>query len=162
MQSVGLVLPDPNTMLAAADRTVRAHSDEMYATALAGIFDPVRYEFTFASAGHPGPAIRHPDGSIEEFIAPGIMLGLRSAQPTRTLTIAVPPGSVLVFFTDGLVEATRDIAEGHARVHAALAETVAGSADPARALVEHVLGGKPATDDIAVLVAEIGPSRDRG
>ncbi len=159
MQSVGLVLPDPNTMLAAADRTVRAHSDEMYATALAGIFDPARHEFTFASAGHPGPALRLPDGSIEEFTAPGIMLGLRSVQPTRTVTIAAPPGSSLVFFTDGLVEATRDIDAGHARVHAAMADlAVAADAEPARALVEHVLGGKPATDDIAVLVAEIGPS----
>ncbi len=156
MQSVALVLPDPNTMLDAADRTVRAQSSDTYATALAGIFDPQRREFCFASAGHPGPALRCADGSIGEFHSPGLLLGLRPRGETDTVTVAVPAGSMLAFFTDGLIESTRDVFEGHARLHAALTDAAVRTAfNPARALVEHVLDGRPATDDVAVLIAEI-------
>ena len=139
---------------------MRGESDETYATALAGVFDPRTHTFTFASAGHPSPVLRHPDGRIEEFNVPGMMLGLRSGKSLRTVTIAVAPGSTLVFFTDGLTEATRDTDEGYRRLHAAMADAGVSSADnPAHALVEHVLRARPATDDIAVLVAEVGPSK---
>ena len=159
MQSVAMVLPDANVMLDVADRTVRSQSLDTYATALAGFYDPQRGTFTFASAGHPGPALRHPGGRIEEFASAGVLLGLRASGETTTVTIDVPPGALLVFYTDGLVEATRDIEEGHRRLHAAMADPgVVAAQNPARALVAHVLGGRPATDDIAVLVAEAGPS----
>ena len=157
MQSAALVVPDAGTMLDVADRTVRAQSADTYATALAGIFDPAAAQFTFASAGHPGPALRHPDGTIEEFVSYGTMLGLGTGGERDLVTIAVPAGTVLAFFTDGLVEATRDADEGLRRLHRALAEpAVTGADNPARALVEHVLDRHPATDDIAVLVAAFG------
>lgn len=157
MQSVAMVLNNLSTILTVADRTIRAQSAETYATALVGIFDLARHEFTFASAGHHGPVLRHPDGRVEEVTAYGMMLGLQT-DPPETMTIAVPPGTTLAFFTDGLVEATRDIDEGHARVCAAIADVgVARARDAARALVERVLGGSTASDDIAVLVASVKP-----
>jgi serine phosphatase RsbU (regulator of sigma subunit) len=160
MRVVATLIAEPNAMLDAADRTVRGESDETYATALAGVFDPRTHQFTFASAGHPSPVLRHPDGRIEEFDVPGMMLGLRPGTSLQTFTIDVTPGSTLVFFTDGLTEATRDIDEGHRRLHAAMADADVARADnPAHALVEHVLMGRPPTDDIAVLVAEVGPSK---
>jgi len=160
MRAIATLLPEPNAMLDAADRTVNSESDETYATALAGVFDPRLHQFTFASAGHPPPVMRHPDGRIEEFDIPGTMLGLRHGTTLKTITIDVTPGSTLVFFTDGLTEATRDMDEGYARLHAALADPdVASAENPAHALCEHVLMGRPATDDIAVLVAEVGPSK---
>ena len=160
MRAVALAAPDPNIMLDVADRTIREESEDTYATAMAGIYDPVTHEYTFASAGHPGPVLRYSDGRIEEFFSPGILLGLRPRGETGTVTKRVDPGSQLVFYTDGLSESTKDIDEGHRRIHAAMADaTVAGAENPAYALVEHVLRGRPATDDIAVLVAEVGPSR---
>jgi len=160
MRVVATLIAEPNAMLDAADRAVRGESDETYATALAGIFDPRTHTFTFASAGHPSPVLRHPDGRIEEFNVPGMMLGLRQGKSLRTVTIDVAPGSTLVFFTDGLTEATRDTDEGYRRLYAAMADADVSSADnPAHALVEHVLEARPATDDIAVLVAEVGPCK---
>ena len=159
MQSVAIVIPDPSIMLQVADRTVRAQSDDTYATAIAGIFDFTTHEFVFASAGHPGPLVRLPSGEIEDHTLGGVLLGMRDRSDAQTQTIAVPPGSMLVFFTDGLTEATRDIDEGVRRIRAAI-ERLAKSnePDPAHALAEDVLGGAPATDDVAVLIAEIGPS----
>ncbi len=159
MQAVAMVLPDPNAMLDAADRTVRAQSADAYATAMAGILDARTQQFTFASAGHPGPIARDPDGRIDEFVSPGLLLGLRERGKRTTAVVPTPPGTTLVFFTDGLVEATRDIEEGHRRLHAAMGdEQIAHARNPARALVERILSGRAALDDVAVLVAQIGPS----
>jgi serine phosphatase RsbU (regulator of sigma subunit) len=59
---------------------------------------------------------------------------------------------MLVFFTDGLTETTRDIDEGIRRFHDVLAGAdVYAAEDPARAIVDRVLDGRPAADDIAVL-----------
>ncbi len=157
IRAVATVLPEPNAMLDVADRTVRAESDDAYATAMAGIVDPAARAFTFASAGHPGPVLRRPDGRIEEFSSPDLLLGLRAPGRSGTATIPLAPGSALVLFTDGLIEATRDVEEGYRRLHAAVGDAgVMAAENPARALVEHVLGGRPATDDIAVLVAQVG------
>jgi PAS domain S-box-containing protein len=154
MQSVAFVLADPRSMLAAADRTVRAISSDTYATAIAGIYDPQRHELTYACAGHPPALLRGPNGVIEDLRARGSLLGLGSSHEMDTAAIA--PGSTLVLFTDGLIEATRDTDEGLDRVRAALHDPKFGAAqNPAKALIDCVLRGEPASDDIAVLVAEI-------
>ncbi|GAC1306931.1 MAG: hypothetical protein NVSMB19_19420 [Vulcanimicrobiaceae bacterium] len=58
MRSAATLSPLPNAMLDVADHTVRAESADTYATALACIYDTSKHQFTFASAGHPGPAMR--------------------------------------------------------------------------------------------------------
>ena len=157
MQSVALVLPRLDAMLDVGDRIVRADSERTYATALAGIFDPKTRTFIYASAGHPGPIVRDPLGAIHEFESTGVMLGLRTPGDTRTISLTIAQGSTLVFYTDGLVEATRDLDEGHRRLHAAISDArVAAAGNPAHALVEHVLAGRPPTDDIAVFIANVG------
>ena len=157
MRAVAAIHPDPCAILNAADQTVRSESSEsidVYATAIAGVYDPVRCEVMLGAAGHPGPALRHPDGRVEELLVPGTILGLRSGKEDPVITVALPPGAVLVFVTDGLLEQTRDIEEGTRRVLAAVAELhISAEASPACRLVERVLNGKPATDDIAVLIA---------
>ncbi len=161
MRAVARLLPDPNALLDAADHTVRSDSalTDVYATALAGIYDPRRQSFSFASAGHPGPVLRHPDGRIEELSSPGTLLGMRNRDEVNTVTIGVPHGSALVFVTDGLLEATRDLDDGVLRVNSAMrSEDVWAAENCAHALVTYVLAGQPATDDVAVLIAEFGPS----
>jgi serine phosphatase RsbU (regulator of sigma subunit) len=87
------------------------------------------------------------------------LLGLRPRGQTQTRTLATPPGATLVFFTDGLIEETRDSDEGHRRLRVAMADPVVTAAgNPARAIVDHVLGGRSASDDIAVLVAHVNYS----
>jgi PAS domain S-box-containing protein len=160
MRAVARLLPNPNALLDAADHTVRSDSavTDIYATALAGIYDPGRQSFTFASAGHPGPMLRRPDGSIEELTSSGTLLGMRDGNEVETITVEVPSGCALVFVTDGLLEATRDIDDGARRIVAAMRNADVWSAEnSAHALVTYVLAGQPATDDVAVLVAEFGP-----
>ena len=156
MQSAAMVNAEPNVMLDVADATLRLHAAESYATAIAAVYDPAAHVTTIASAGHPGPMLRSVDGFISEHSPPGLLLGLRDGTDDAVRLIATPPGSLLVFFTDGLTEATRDVDEGMRRMHEALAAPgVVGDARPARAIVESVLRGKDAGDDTAVLTLQV-------
>ncbi len=154
MQAAALVDSDPNVVLAVADRTLRLHDPEAFATALAARYDPVTRRLRFASAGHPPPVLRHPDGRVEELANPGTLLGLRTAEAGPTRIAVMPRGATLLFHTDGLTEATRDIAEGQLRLVTALASgAFLAAADPAQAFVSEVLQGREAGDDVAVLIA---------
>jgi serine phosphatase RsbU (regulator of sigma subunit) len=156
MQSAAMVNPDPNVMLAVADRTLRMLDVDGYATAVAALYDRDLHTVTFASAGHPGPIMRTPGGDVFEFTSPGLMLGLRTGAENDTTVVPAPPGTTLVFFTDGLVEATRDYEAGQQRLMAAV-----GGADfttierPAQAIANAVLGEVISSDDVALLVARV-------
>ncbi len=156
MRSVAMIHPDVAAILDAADRAIRMEAVETYASALVGIFDRARRQLTFASAGHPGPVLRYPDGQVEHLAVPGIWLGLRAREAGELRAVSIPLGSTLVFHTDGLIEATRDLDDGYRRLHDALSDARFLSAENrARFLVDHVLGKQAASDDVAVLVAAI-------
>jgi PAS domain-containing protein len=147
---------DPNVMLDAADRMLRLHDPDIFATAVAAIYDPATDQTSFACAGHPGPLLRTIAGLVEEpRCVIGLPLGLRTGRDDRRTTLVpTPPGSTLVFFTDGLVEMTRDLDEGYRRVCGALSSAGVFESDrPARLLLESALQGREARDDVAVLVA---------
>ncbi|WP_330351340.1 ATP-binding SpoIIE family protein phosphatase [Streptomyces sp. NBC_00582] len=77
------------------------------ATCLYAAYDPVVGICTLASAGHLPPIMMSPQGKAHSVEVPvGPPLGL-SSLPFESTEIAVPEGSVLALFTDGLIE-TRD------------------------------------------------------
>jgi PAS domain S-box-containing protein len=153
MQSAAMVNPEPNLMLRVADATLRLSDPDAYATAIAAVYDPAVRSLTFASAGHPGPALRTALGNISDLTDSGRMIGLREGDETDTRTVAIPAGSTLVFYTDGLVEVTRDMDEGFRRLSETLARGEVLSAErPADEIVRAVLGSDLPHDDIAVLV----------
>ena len=64
------------------------------------------------------------------------------------------PGSLLVLYTDGLIEAKRDVLAGMERLHAAVAGLPRGAVAPATAIYDRVLL-EPAHDDVAILTVEV-------
>ncbi|MET9244000.1 ATP-binding SpoIIE family protein phosphatase, partial [Nonomuraea sp. NPDC003709] len=76
-------------------------------------------------AGHPPPAVVHPDGAVHFPDAdPNSPLGA-ATPPFDTVRMELPEGSLLVLYTDGLVEsATLDIDQGIADLAKALGDTV--------------------------------------
>ncbi|WP_431780650.1 SpoIIE family protein phosphatase [Streptomyces chumphonensis] len=159
---------DPEELLSHLDDLVTqldvATSDEgrhqaresLGATCLYAVYDPVTRRCTLSSAGHPPPALVTPDGDVRYVeVHPGPPLGV-SSLPFEPVEIAVPPGSVLALYTDGLVEPRRgDIDDGMAELRRALRAT-----DPVRrplaATVEHFrtsLPDEPLSDDVTLLLA---------
>jgi anti-sigma regulatory factor (Ser/Thr protein kinase) len=128
-----------------------------FATCVYAIYDAVSGTCEVASAGHLPPLLVRPDGT-NEFLdvmpAPPLGVGTGLIQ-SRTLTIE--DGSLLVLYTDGLVEKrSRDIDEGLTRLREIFGP---GSADQdLEDLCRATLAGVYADehrDDIALLVARL-------
>jgi PAS domain S-box-containing protein len=153
IRGAAAINPDPAVLLDAADRILTGDADDRFATAWVGIVDPIDFSLRYASAGHTPPYLREADGTIRELEGGGLPLGLAGtlAQRRETLTALVDPGSLLVLFTDGLVESNRDALHDEALLAAAL-----GAAEPAtvtaKELRDAVLGSGAAHDDIALLL----------
>ncbi len=110
----GLELP-PDEILTHLNDIVAGLGDDFYATCLYIVYDPTNNTCVFASAGHPPPALILPDGDVR-FPGDDPDPPLGAATPPFTTTeMHLPEGSVLVLYTDGLVEsATLDIDHGTA------------------------------------------------
>jgi PAS domain S-box-containing protein len=151
------VLADPALMLDAADRALRLEHPDKFVTAFVGVFDAISRTLTYASAGHPPPLVRRPDGSIESLAETGLPLGLRSnAETMGSTTVELAAGSRVLLYTDGLTEFDRTPMWGERR----LAELWSAVADdmhdrPAKKIVERMTNGAGARDDVAVLVLDI-------
>ncbi|MGP3939762.1 SpoIIE family protein phosphatase [Streptomyces sp. 6N106] len=107
-----LELP-PEEVLAHLNEVVSDLGDDSFATCLYAVYDPVSGCSSLARAGHPPPLIVRPDGSVE-CLDPTPDPPLGAAEPPfSTVDLQVPDGTLLVLYTDGLVEsAARDIDTG--------------------------------------------------
>lgn len=100
--------PAPSTSVA---RLNRALSDEMgnaglFISLVYGVLDSREGTFTYANAGHPPPLLfRRDTGEVTRLEVTGGVIGMDSGMEFRPHTVTLPPGSVLLFFTDGLMEA---------------------------------------------------------
>ncbi|WP_306212644.1 SpoIIE family protein phosphatase [Actinoplanes sp. RD1] len=122
-----------------------------YATVLLARLSPATGELSWCSAGHPAPVLRVPGGRaqwLRGHTSPP--LGLTSATYTVNRT-EMPPGAVLVAFTDGLAGDRRgDLGLGIGRLLARCDD--AGDAVSAGDLIDAVVRGAAETDDVAALV----------
>ncbi|WP_208971454.1 PP2C family protein-serine/threonine phosphatase [Kineococcus rubinsiae] len=103
--------PEPDLAMALAAR-VFADEAERFASCVVVVVDPDSGSVTYANAGHPAPLVLRSDGGVVRVVgeleATGPLLSwlhldTPGAWTTRTTSLA--PGSLLVVYTDGLVEA---------------------------------------------------------
>jgi len=136
--------------------------NEAFVTAFYGTYDPVRRELTYASAGHNPPRLKRcEDGSIISLDNVGnLPLGVFADQEYEQFTQVLRPGDQIVFYTDGITEATNPAGEmfGLQRLDQVLENCHLS----ANGLIEEVLGaleqftaGRPAADDRTILVAKV-------
>ncbi|MEU8528585.1 MULTISPECIES: SpoIIE family protein phosphatase [Streptomyces] len=126
------------------------------ATCLYALYDPTDGRCTMASAGHPGPALVHPDGRVEFPDLPaGLPLGVGiGGVPFESVEVELPEASRLVLFTDGLLEDRgRDFETGLGLLREALARPTRTPEQTCADVLAALLLPAP-SDDIALLVAE--------
>lgn len=156
IRGVAQVHADPALMLEAADAALRAEAPDRFVTAFVAVIEPVVRTLTYASAGHPTPYLRTADGEILALRAEGLPLGLRIGGDAETVTVALERDSLLVLYTDGLIEATRDVNAGEALLQNAIAHLDARKAEhPAQAIHDAVLGAGLSGDDVAILTVAV-------
>jgi serine phosphatase RsbU (regulator of sigma subunit) len=149
--------PEPGDFLARAnDVIVDEIAPGKFITMTYVTVDARTGEIACANAGHPAPRVVLPDGSVHGLESQGLILGIDSGQDYEAVREQLPPGGLLVLYTDGVVEARREgDLYGTERLDALLAEHREA---PARDLAARVAqdarrwAGGELTDDLAVVV----------
>jgi serine phosphatase RsbU (regulator of sigma subunit) len=150
----------PAAVLTKLDRAIRLLDIDTLATVAVVRIERAPgggFRLRWSSAGHLPPAVLSPAGDFRWLTgASGPMLGLGLDLPRHDAVTAVEPGSIVLLYTDGLVE------RRHVGLDAGLArlqEALSGLADqpPARLcdeLLQRLVPGHPA-DDVALLAVRL-------
>ncbi|WP_239380493.1 MULTISPECIES: SpoIIE family protein phosphatase [unclassified Frankia] len=127
--------------------------DGLVSTCLYAVYDPVSCRCSLARAGHALPAIVTPDGTVDFLDLPaGPPLGV-GGLPFEAADFDLPAGSLLVFYTDGLVEGhDRDIDAGQSALRRVLADSAGSLESICDTILATMLPDRP-SNDVALLVA---------
>ncbi|MFM7648365.1 MAG: PP2C family protein-serine/threonine phosphatase [Cyanobium sp.] len=83
-----------------------AHSHR-FVTLFYSDFDPLSRRLRFANAAHNPPLLwRRQRNRVERLDAPGLLIGLQSEADYRMETVLLEPGDVVLYYTDGVTEAS--------------------------------------------------------
>ena len=100
-------------LVARLNRYACAHSLNglRFTTAVLSEYNPALRSLIYVNAGHNAPILRHANGAIETLEVGGLPLGIQSNAKYETASLDLNPGDVLIFFTDGVVEAFNESGE---------------------------------------------------
>ena len=113
----------------------------------------------WATAGHPDPLLLQPDGTVVDLVAPvGPPLGVGWLGPRVDGLAAMPDGSTLLLFTDGLFERRGvPLDDGREQVRDLLRRSGGLPLDELCDLLLAEMLGDGAEDDVAVLAVRAHP-----
>jgi hypothetical protein len=95
----------PAEVLRGIDRVIRRGSQRNFTSLALVRLDPRTGQALVSNAGHPFPLLLlGAAGAVEEIDLPGLPLGQGPARKYADLPFEIPPGSSLVFCSDGLFE----------------------------------------------------------
>jgi len=148
---------DPAAILSEAGRILRHQHRDTFATALVGFVDFDSSKVIYSSAGHPPPLVAR-SGEMVTYECPmgDAALGFDVKQTRNNHAIGVVAGSIMVLYTDGMIEFARDPIAGAERLRTAVALFAGDThvAKPATALQELVFEGTVPSDDATVLTIQ--------
>ena len=153
LRAYALETSDPGEVLDRLDRKMRHFEPDALATVLYAVIDTAHEQMRLCLAGHFPPVIAAPGRPAEPVrAAAGLMIGVGGGAARRPVTtVTLPPGALLCFFTDGLIERPGEVIDdGLAR----LCQVVAAQ-DPeaaSAAVMAALIGSEPARDDVALLM----------
>ena len=129
-------------------------------TSIFAYYEPATRELTYAVAGHPPPILTVGDGFNGLLPGGGVPLGVQPSVDAQDWTIALPPRSCVVFYTDGMTEYSRDVLQGEELLLDASVRAFESDPDnPALAMQERIFDATANRDDAATLTlsCENGP-----
>jgi phosphoserine phosphatase RsbU/P len=133
-----------------------------FTTAVLAQYEGGTGELTYVNAGHNAPVLRRADGTLEELDRGGLPLGIESNSVYETGNANLHPGDVLIFFTDGCIEAFNAAGEefGNQRWLAAIRALPNGTAQESLQYlmrrVDEFVGATRQADDITCMIFRRG------
>jgi serine phosphatase RsbU (regulator of sigma subunit) len=160
LRAYALETTDPSEVLGRLDRKMQHFEPDALATVVYAVIEPGLEQMHVALAGHLPPVIARPGRSAELVdIRKGLMIGIAPETPRPVGTVQIPPGALLCFFTDGLVERPGEVVDdGLER----LCQVVTAQSPEAAcaAVMGALVGREPARDDIALLMVRRHAGRE--
>ncbi|HTQ90463.1 MAG TPA: GAF domain-containing SpoIIE family protein phosphatase [Streptosporangiaceae bacterium] len=152
LRAYALETPDPGEVLDRLDRKMRHFEPDALATVLYAVIDTAREQMRICLAGHFAPVIAVPELPAEPVrAAAGLMVGIGDAARRPVTTVTIPPGALLCFYTDGLIERPGElIDDGLARLCRVVTAQPVETA--CAAVMAALIGSEPARDDVALLM----------
>jgi len=158
LRSYALETTDPAEVLRRLDRKMQYFESELMATVLCAVLDRAAGRLRLSSAGHfpPVAAVPGRPAALAQ-AAVDVPIGVADAARRRVTSLPIAPGTLLCFFTDGLIERRGEpLDDGLARLCAAV---TAGPPEAACASVmKALIGNQPVRDDTAVLMLRQHPA----
>jgi serine phosphatase RsbU (regulator of sigma subunit)/anti-sigma regulatory factor (Ser/Thr protein kinase) len=152
---------EPAAILRIVNEALMLEGSEALATAFVGAVSPDLSSMRYASAGHPPAFLRWEHGGMAVLDAASPPLGIARDTSFEAHDVSIGDGGLLVLYTDGLTEITKDAIAGEARLRQVLeSEAALHAANPAR-YVERAIAQGDQRDDIAIITLQFGRSRHR-
>lgn len=140
-------------LVACADSLLTEQNPELVATVMLGRYDPATGNLRLAGASHPPALLCRADGTVEEIEAPGIAIGWPGAGSEKAVDITLGRNDLILLYTDGLVEAGKDLADGLQIAADEVSRLVDYPASQvARVIVDRTLSRGSRRDDTLALV----------
>ncbi|MFB4311911.1 PP2C family protein-serine/threonine phosphatase [Actinomadura sp. GTD37] len=152
LRAYALETTDPAEVLRRLDRKMQHFEPDATATVLYAVCDPGMERVRLSSAGHLPPMIALPgEPARTVYTKPDVLIGMGADLPRRTMAIEFPPGALLCFYTDGLVERRgSSLNAGIDRLRAAV--TAGPPEEVGAAVMAALIGREQAEDDVALLI----------
>ncbi|MGA9944842.1 MAG: SpoIIE family protein phosphatase [Candidatus Cybelea sp.] len=131
-------------------------------TALSAVIDIRSGEFAYAAAGHPPPVIVEPGRAARLLEFGSLPLGVTPATEYQTHRVQTAPGAMIVLYTDGLIEHSRDLAQGEAALlEAAEAAARSPGAESAEAIRDAIFRRRSVADDVAIVTVRLSEANPK-
>jgi PAS domain S-box-containing protein len=147
--------PDPGEVLARTNTALTRLLPEALATAVYAVLDPATGDLVYANAGHLPPLVATGAGQVDYLDeSAGRMLGASPEPAFTTGRRRLPTGSVLLNYTDGLIEnGHRDLSDGLEELAGVMRRSAALTAEQICDAVRDALLGTDVRDDDVCLLA---------
>ena len=152
----------PGAVLDSLDRLIDRLGIEPMTTVLYMLYQPATHELQYSIAGHLPPLLILPNGR-SQYLQDGrsLPLGVAPGDPHPVASTTIEPGTVILLYTDGLVERRDASIEDRLDELKSVAES--GPSEPG-VLCDRILGAMAsdtAADDIALIALKSQPAAER-
>jgi serine phosphatase RsbU (regulator of sigma subunit)/anti-sigma regulatory factor (Ser/Thr protein kinase) len=158
LRAYSVEVADPGEVLRRLDRLMRFFEVEDIVTLLFGVVEADLSAFRYAAAGHLPPLVVTRDRG--RFAGDGRAdppLGTEHSQTFREEVVPLEPGDSLLLYTDGLIERREEsLTDGLERLRESAASVwdVRDPDEAIAAVLQTVVGERPPSDDIALLLLQ--------
>ena len=139
----------------------RGNEMSMFVTVFVGVIDRRTLAFSYCNGGHNPPAVIRPDGVVEMLpVRRNIPCGVLENRVFEGQETALPPGSRLLVYTDGVTEAMTAAGQQYGEVRLkvfATSHAHAAASGLARELlvaVDRFVAGAEQSDDITIMALD--------